>query len=238
MKNVLGFVAAGVVSLVTIASASADGLPQRRASIKDAFDAPRCASFRGFYAGAHLGWAFYRADRHDHDAFLGTDDPATRSASDDGVAAGLQAGYNHQRGCMVLGLEADVTWVDLDTDFRTTTGNVSSNIDWLGTVRGRAGVVVDSLLLYLTAGLAYAEIDTRWSTGAAAVSFSDTRWGWTVGAGVEWALASNISLKTEVLYITFEDERSSAFAAGANRRFGHDDEIWTTRVGLNFRFGN
>jgi outer membrane immunogenic protein len=94
---------------------------------------------------------------------------------------------------------------------------ISSHLDYFGTVRGRLGfLAVPSFLLYGTGGLAYGGV--RSSTvenvlvtppascagvvcaGAGGGSFSDTRVGWTAGAGGEWMFAPNWSAKLEYLY--------------------------------------
>jgi outer membrane immunogenic protein len=94
---------------------------------------------------------------------------------------------------------------------------ISSHLDYLGTVRGRLGfLVAPSFLLYGTGGLAYggvrsSTIETALLVPAAACagvacpgsgggSFSDTRVGWTAGAGGEWMFAPNWSAKLEYLY--------------------------------------
>ena len=85
---------------------------------------------------------------------------------------------------------------------------ISAHLDYLGTVRGRLGfLAAPSFLLYGTAGLAYggvrsATVETVLVAPPAACAgtscfgsgggaFSDTRVGWTVGAGAEWMLSTN-----------------------------------------------
>jgi opacity protein-like surface antigen len=70
--------------------------------------------------------------------------------------------------------------------------------DFLGTVRGRAGYVVDSFMLYGTGGAAIGDIK------ASAPGFrgmSETRTGWTVGGGVEWNVFNNWTAKAEYLHV-------------------------------------
>jgi outer membrane immunogenic protein len=101
--------------------------------------------------------------------------------------------------------------------FNAYNATISSHLDYLGTVRGRLGFLAGpSFLLYGTGGLAYGGV--RSSTvetalivppaacagvacpGAGGGAFSDTRVGWTVGAGGEWMFAPNWSAKFEYLY--------------------------------------
>ncbi|HWX30920.1 MAG TPA: outer membrane beta-barrel protein [Steroidobacteraceae bacterium] len=101
--------------------------------------------------------------------------------------------------------------------FNAYNATISSRLDYIGTVRGRLGFLAGpSFLLYGTGGLAYGGV--RSSTietalivppaacagvvcpGSGGGSFSDTRVGWTAGAGGEWMFAPNWSAKLEYLY--------------------------------------
>jgi outer membrane immunogenic protein len=97
----------------------------------------------------------------------------------------------------------------------TTNLAVNREVDYLGTVRGRFGFLYSpALLIYGTGGLAYGGV--KGATNAASTltgygpgvlltpstgsSFSDTRVGWTAGAGFEWKATSQWSVKLEYLY--------------------------------------
>jgi outer membrane immunogenic protein len=99
----------------------------------------------------------------------------------------------------------------------TITGTAHQKLDWLGTLRGRVGVVpFTPLLVYATGGLAYGHVSTDTTlsetatvTGVPGVcpcsatsiaSTSSTQFGWTAGGGVEWMFAPHWSLKAEFLY--------------------------------------
>ena len=98
------------------------------------------------------------------------------SDSDDSFTFGGYVGYNWQRCCspFVFGIETDFNWQDASPTafdreppgaggFPETT-SLESTINWFGTLRGRAGYVVhDHLLLYATGGLAYANVDHKFS---------------------------------------------------------------------------
>jgi outer membrane immunogenic protein len=119
-------------------------------------------------------------------------------------------------------------------------------VDWLATFRPRAGLAIDNALLFVTGGLALADIEHRWARTAAfdpsqniSRSFSDNRWGWTVGAGVEWALSDRVTWKSEALYVSFADKTYSLVDGSLDtHRFTHNDELWVVRTGLNFKFGH
>lgn len=93
--------------------------------------------------------------------------------------------------------------------------SVGQNGDWYSTVRGRIGLTpTPTLLLYATGGLAVARISSSadvafgadrffLSNNVFAGSHSETRTGWTLGAGSEWAFLPNWSLRAEYLYLDF-----------------------------------
>ena len=146
----------------------------------------------------------------------------------------------------------------------------SSKEKWFGTLRTRSGVVFDNLLLYVTGGLAWANFTHNHVynlsnpdgsiTGAPfsfsqAFSSSDTKLGFAIGAGTEWALSPNWSIQSEFLYMGFEkDNKSYACVPGAtcaflniNRgftigspgpyRYEYRDNEWVARIGVNYRWG-
>ncbi|MFH1344839.1 MAG: outer membrane protein [Pseudomonadota bacterium] len=181
-------------------------------------------NWTGFYIGLNAGYGW----NDDHDVAISGSplitgsQPATvpfaLGLRPEGWLAGGQIGYNYQvGGRWVLGVEADFAWADIaDSNFidlppgpgATVRTSVSEKIDFFGTVRGRLGVTFDRLLVYGTGGLAYANvkqfgnIDEFFFGGGRQfiANSSDLRYGWTVGAGAEWAVSKNWSVKAEYLY--------------------------------------
>lgn len=149
-----------------------------------------------------------------------------------GFTGGGQFGYNWQfNGRGVAGFEADIAWADQNRSvaFASLTPNavfptfplaysatISRRLDYLGTVRGRLGLLATpSFLLFGTGGLAYGGVRSSTAetatlqptcggavtcTGVGGGSFSDNRVGWTAGAGGEWMFAPHWSAKVEYLY--------------------------------------
>jgi outer membrane immunogenic protein len=140
-----------------------------------------------------------------------------------GFIGGVQAGYNWQINQWLLGLETDIqgisgsrvtsaltsTAVVVGTPV-TSTQTASMSTSYLGTFRGRVGwVAAPSWLVYATGGVAYGGVKvsdalvqtgTNGFNGFGAGSLSGTRAGWTAGAGVEWMVAPNWSVKGEYLH--------------------------------------
>jgi outer membrane immunogenic protein len=143
----------------------------------------------------------------------------------------------------------------------TADSTLEARLRWFSTVRGRAGVLITpTLLLYGTGGLAFGGVKVSGSgtatdsatgcvtfrvdfchtesvTSAFAFSQSKTKFGWTLGGGVEAALAANWSLKAEYLYMDLGSVSGSVpdnFGGTVSWDTGFTDHI--VRVGLNYRF--
>jgi hypothetical protein len=123
----------------------------------------------------------------------------------------------------------------------------SVKTSWLATVRPRVGVAIDRSLLYVTGGLAVTNISytqTYADTLFAAVgssSASQTKSGWTIGAGWEYAFTNNWSAKIEYLYAQFSSLDAIggivSTTGGTNVLHGSVDlRENIVRVGLNYRF--
>jgi outer membrane immunogenic protein len=226
---------------------------------------PACAQFGGIYVGGHGGWNYQRHDWSDLDNYgfsaFALDHAGDGTNTDSHWHGGAQVGWNWQSGCTVFGVQADWSWTDSDANsfLRDSpaagqqTLDVSSQLRWFGTARARTGVVVDSVLLYVTGGFAYAKFDrnlTYVDPGAFTQIFSNskTRFGFAIGAGTEWAINQNWSLASEFMYLGFERDRQSYACSsvatcngdpvGTLQRYEHNDSVWVSRIALNYRWGN
>ena len=150
-----------------------------------------------------------------------------------GGVIGGTAGFNWQIGQVVLGIEGDVDWsgVSGTTSTLCPAGCATRN-DWLGTTRGRVGYAFDRFLPYLTGGLAFGDIRAVTPGFAGA---TQTNLGWTLGAGVEVAIAGNWSAKAEYLHVglgNFDCALACGLATPDNVSLQAD----LLRGGVNFRF--
>jgi outer membrane immunogenic protein len=217
--------------------------------------APAPYYWTGFYAGINAGYAdqqsnFTSAASPTSDLALGVVPGVSEglaalssggipTSNGTGFIGGGQVGYNLQLSSfLVAGLEADfqgktgtssgsvaVTNVVVGVPV-TSTQTASASTDWLGTVRGRIGVLLaPTWLVYATGGLAYggasassalAQSGTNGFVGTGAGNISDTRVGWTVGGGVEWMFAQHWSAKAEYL---FYDLGTASFSYPATSAF-------------------
>src|SRR5204863_405148 len=117
----------------------------------------------------------------------------------------------------------------------------SQSIPWFGTVRARLGYAQDRWMIYATGGYAYAGVDTNATATAgplaAVFNAHDIRSGWTIGGGVELALAPQWSIKAEYLYVDLGSQRTTWTFAGIPAIY-NDSRLTTNvvRAGLNYRF--
>ena len=196
------------------------------------------------------------------------------NGSGSGILGGLQIGYNWQMGSLVAGLETDIQAAGIRGNSvpagamglgnngaaQFVAANANSRVDWFGTLRGRLGfTVTPAFLLYATGGLAYGGVKnsvtpvfvnvTGGSLLGVTTSTNSTKLGWTVGAGAEYALSPNWSMKLEYLYTDLGSSTSNLTNAGAavggyfacctaySGSLSNSNRFHTVRAGLNYRFG-
>jgi outer membrane immunogenic protein len=202
----LGFALVAALVAAPIAAHAAD-LGPRPSYKAPAYIAP-AFSWSGFYVGLNAGYAFGKGDYG----------PATADLN--GYLVGGTVGYNFQAGSWVFGVEGDFALAGIKEDV----GGGEIKVPWFGTARGRIGYAGwSNMLPYITGGAAFAKMEIN-----GAGSESDTNIGWTVGAGLEYALWSNWSVKVEYLYA---DLGTYVFAGGLV-----DYNTHIVRGGINYRF--
>lgn len=169
----------------------------------------------GPYVGAFGGWS------------TGTFDSSAGDIDADGFEGGVFAGFNQQIGTFVYGVEGDIGYSGVDGTLGGTT--VEANKDWFGSLRGRAGVAFDPVLIYGTAGLAVTQAEVTAPTG----SDSNTHLGWTVGAGADVAVTDNVFGRLEYRY---SDYQSEDFNLGAGTVVSSGFDEHTIRAGIGLKF--
>jgi outer membrane immunogenic protein len=234
------------------------GSPERYKSQQQTEIPPSCAQFGGFDVGVNIGGAFETNTWNDRDAWVdnfGSDWAVGGQTKDrTGITTGASVGYNWQKGCALFGLQVDGSWSSIDgsrelsptSDPTGTKLTIDDQLDWWGTARTRTGVVVDNLLLYITGGFAFANIDHDWrirdigsTPPSESFSADSFRWGGVAGFGGEWALNSRWSLRSEFLFVYFTEEKTDGFseAGDQNVHFDSQDKMLVSRIALVYRFG-
>ncbi|MBF0680361.1 MAG: porin family protein [Devosia sp.] len=187
----------------------------------------------GFYAGINAGYGSGTAES------VGALNGLTDTINWSGGLLGVNAGVNAQFDNFVLGLEGDVAWsgINVSTACAGVVGvTCSGDINWLGTLRGRAGMAFDNVLLFATGGLAVGGVNANTSAvfAGATGSYSGTGIGYTIGAGMELALNDAISVKAEYSY----NRLTGTAPAGSLGAQAYDVTAGAHvgKVGLNFHF--
>lgn len=184
--------------------------------------------WNGFYAGVMGGYV---------------GGPIKAGATEVPVAGGMvgaTAGYNAQFGSFVLGAEGDLAWTGAKGTATCVTApafSCNADVDWLGTVRGRAGVAFDKVLVFATGGVAVAGgKGTVTPTFPGTTStFSDTFVGYTAGVGVELAITDALSVKAEYNYINLGSRVAPAGTLGTGATTV-SPLLHTAKIGLNYHF--
>ena len=265
--SLLSLLAATALATAAVSAASAADLPIRAAPPPSPIIAAApIFTWTGFYVGANAGWG-WRDNNNNNGIFV----PAGTFAApfggvagtlgtgngddEDGFVGGGQIGYNFQFGAFVVGVEADIHYADFNVDDNIVTVPANfpptfipaaldngNDMEWFGTVRGRAGVAFGQALIYATGGLAYTEDNT----------------GWVAGGGLEFALptgflGSAATIGVEGLWVSIDEDNDQGnrfigtyVPTGTARRVnvfapgGNDDdesEFFVARAKLNFKFG-
>ena len=197
----------------------------------------------GFYAGADVGYAWMRDSltQNDGSAIAFTSRPQPK-----GALGGVFAGYQMQSGNLVYGVESDVELSGL----KASSTNTYSGEDYYhtvktnmrGSLRARLGYAVGPALIYATGGVAAASFKTGktnlYKPADGTQSGTSTRFGWTLGAGVEYKLTSAWSLRTEYRYTDFgsfnrlSDRRKLDIGSTVNHKVSDQ----TVRIGIAYSF--
>jgi outer membrane immunogenic protein len=241
----LGTVALAALGIATQASA-ADLAPRPYTKAPPMMVA--IYDWSGFYIGANGGYGWSRDHRYrtDLNLDLGSYNPG-------GGVAGGQIGYRWQTGAWVFGLEGQGDWADLKgrtQNLFDPLNQISSRIDAFGLITGQIGYAWNNTLLYAKGGVAV--VDQRFDyifngNGlVGATSGYSTRWGGTVGAGLEYGFTPNWSIAFEYDHI-FMGRQNVAFTntgngvnpAGTPVRgtFSSGGDVDLATVRINYRWG-
>ena len=180
-------------------------------------------NWTGFYIGINGGGGFGRSQWD-----------STGSFNTSGGLVGGTVGYNYQFGQGVVGLEGDIDWANINGTTNTACPFGCKTSDhWLSTVRGRLGYAADRFMPYVTGGAAFGDI--RAATPGFP-SFTKNNAGWTLGGGIEAAIAGPWTAKVEYLYVDL-----GSVNCGLNCAAGMPVDNVTfraniLRAGVNYRF--
>ncbi len=268
MKKALLASVAGI-ALIVAASANAADLGARPTYKAPPLVAPvPIFTWTGCYIGGHIGGGWGRKDFSDIDPppppvhfFVGDGSgPETLRVNTSGFLGGGQIGCDYQFAPnWVIGIEGDFSGADIkgsgvDPFFPTTGKTFHAKTDWLATATGWVGWAWDRLLIYIKGGAAWAhdkydafepvadELVDCISPAPCTYNAAETRTGWTVGAGFEWAFWNNWSAKLEYDFYGFGNRDLSfpctngAGSCGLRGPVNIKQDINAVKFGINYRF--
>jgi outer membrane immunogenic protein len=200
-------------------------------------------NWSGFYIGVNAGGGWLRDQFSDIPPAtnLGVT-PASRKS---GFVGGGQAGVNWQVSQFVFGIEGDIDSASINAIVGCAGGPpaiCSTKQDYLASVRGRAGIAFNNILLYGTGGVAF----TNYNHSTAFTGFalgpinwsSDSRTGWVAGLGAEYAFTSNWILGAEWKHYDFGNRTlttASPGFVGIQQNFRETEDTIVAR--LSYKFG-
>jgi outer membrane immunogenic protein len=208
----------------------------------------------GFYIGANGGGGWNR-DCWDVTSFHGPVGPFGEGCHQaSGGEAGGQIGYRWQSAGWVFGLEAQYDWADLrasNVSLFIPAWTNTSKIDGFGLLTGQIGYAWNNVLWYVKGGAAVTDDNfqgTVTATGALFDSANTTRWGGTVGTGVEIGFAPNWSVAVEYDHLFMGNQNIATTSAGvlagipAGSAFRTDSirqdvDMVTARIDYRFNWG-
>jgi len=205
-RSTLAVLASTSAILISIPALAAD-LPSPVQPVAPVAYAPSF-SWTGFYVGGELGWIGTNPEYTAGAVLLGTPVVVSAATGKDGMSYGVLAGYNYQVGNVVLGIEGDFEgWTVGKIRYTAITGDfLTAHSKWGGSVRGRLGYAADRVLVYISGGAAFVSTQTSIPTTGISIGGDDTRVGWTVGAGLDYAFTNNWFTGFEYRYSQFQSK--------------------------------
>lgn len=195
-------------------------------------------SWTGFTVGLDVGYAWAQASGQDCN--WGRNKCPAYSTGADGIVGGAYAAFNWQVDHIVLGIEGDIegSAVTGTSAFSSPFTNYlyghAVDESWQASLRARLGYAFDRTLVYVTGGVAYADVfNNLWRLGKSFHAYSETRPGWTVGAGVEQALSDHFTARLEYRYTGFDSSENSV---GTNSTILQDLNQQAIRMGIGYKF--
>jgi outer membrane immunogenic protein len=237
-KFLLG--ASALVAIGMVTPASAADLPQR-AYTKAPPMMVAMYDWSGFYIGGNAGYGSSR-NCWGFVPLAGGVIPDGCNTSSGGVVGG-QIGYRWQTGPAVFGVEAQGDWASLRAS-RVSIFNPTltdrAKVDGFGLFTGQIGYAWNAVLLYVKGGAAVTSNHYDQFNTLGVVNFaSSTRWGGTVGVGLEYGFAPNWSVGVEYDHLFMGNANNSfsvpAGAAAVVNSISQDVDLVTVR--LNYKFG-
>ncbi|MGJ0391216.1 MAG: outer membrane protein [Methylocystis sp.] len=168
------------------------------------------------------------------------------SSGTSGFLVGVESGATWQLpNNFVIGYESEFNYADVRSNIGGSGFGLNSRLRWFGAERLRFGYAFGRFLPYITGGLAYGQLHANGVDAVGGFLFptSASNWqaGWTVGAGLEYALLDKVSVKAEYLYSSLQGVHGAGvgFPNNSFRIFtGNGFDTHIARIGINYHVKN
>lgn len=195
-----------------------------------AYAPPPLFTWTGLYLGGQIGYAWGTDTVTVIPFGFGTD------FTPNGIVGGGHIGYNLQLGQFVAGVEGDIEGTGISRSFSPGGVIYDTSVSAQGSIRARLGLAFDQVLVYATGGVEIAGFDTT-VTAITTDQSSQTRAGWTLGGGIEYAVTPNWSIRAEYRYADFGDfTQQTPFIFGLASTVNHHETENAIRAGFSYKF--
>ena len=206
-------------------------------------DAAGPLDWSGFYVGAQVGGSVFNGTLKSLDYCMGSGICVSEFSAAQVLAGGV-VGYAFQLDDMVLGVEGDVNAKFGSADsmlqgFDSYQGDWRTDSPWDASLRARVGLLATpQFLAFVTGGVSAASFTianpncpgcAEWGTGNL---HGDTRFGWGVGVGGEYALDDNLHLRAQYLHADYGSH--NAIGSGAGYEYSSQISTDTVTAGVTF----
>lgn len=236
-------------------------------------ESPASSDWSGVYAGGSIGVTKADSDSKastpiaaSGSYFISPDDvqisgAGSGSLSQSRLSGGIFGGLQRQYGSVLVGIEASAYSLSFDEARSQTVTYISVpssqftlrqavKADWQGALRLRLGYSQANWLAYVTGGAAVTQVKTNVSfsdnflLGASGQgSNSETKVGWTLGVGGEYAMSKKWAIRGEYLFSDFGSVDTKAVItnpsqAGFSNTLTSSVELETQMlsIGIVYRF--
>jgi opacity protein-like surface antigen len=205
---------------------------------------PALYDWTGLYLGGNIGVGFMRDNATQWNGVpVTTPIVGNIPVNPIGALGGGQVGFNYEFAPWVVGVEG--MWsgaVSMSSTSNVTatvgggpvTASLTTNLFWIASATGRVGYAHDDVLFYVKGGGAWESVKYLETVAAVPIqSITDTRSGYTVGAGIEYGLTENFSAKAEYDFYDFGTQNYNFTLATP---LSISSQVHQVLAGINYRF--
>jgi len=194
-------------------------------------------TWQGFFFGINAGVAWGHDDITQSSTTTGAQTGFSPSMDTEGGAVGFHAGYNYLMNPVLIGADGDWDYSGSNGGYRIVANGDGQDekFEWLSTVRARIGLPMGNLLPFVTGGVAFSDIKDSYHAGVTQ-EFSNTRTGWVLGGGLEYALPENITARIDYRYYDFGSYSETPSGVFPGSRYKQEPTMNEVTAGISYNF--